>query len=70
MTAAAEPSDTPEQSNTPRSPATIGPLAMVSMASSLRNCARALRAPLEWFFQAIRVITSFSSARLTPYFSA
>ena len=53
--AAAEPSDTPEQSKTPSTPAMGGELAMVSMDTSLRNWARGLRAPLQWFFQAMRV---------------
>jgi hypothetical protein len=35
----------------------------------LRNWARELCAPLRWFFQAMRVITSFSSSGGTPYFA-
>jgi hypothetical protein len=46
MIAAAEPSLTPEQSKIPRGPATSGLQAIVSLATSLRNCARGLRAPL------------------------
>ena len=44
--AAAEPSATPAQSNTPRSPASFGELQIVSIDTSRRNCARGLRAPL------------------------
>src|SRR6185369_14886444 len=42
MIAAAEPSDTPEQSKMPSAPATWGEQAMTSLATSLRNCARAV----------------------------
>ena len=58
MMAAAAPSLTPLQSNTPSSPATSGDLAMVSMETSFWNWARGLRAPFWWFFQAIRLRTS------------
>ena len=44
--AAAEPSATPEQSYTPSPPAMSGAPQMVSIETSLRNCARVLRAPL------------------------
>ena len=70
MTAAAEPSLTPEQSKIPSGPATRGEQAMVSFGTSLRNCALGLRAPLRWFFHAMRVRTSFISASSTPYFLA
>ena len=70
MIAAAEPSLTPEQSKMPSRPATSGEHAMVSFGTSLRNCARGLRAPFLWFFHAMRVSTSFSSASSTPYFLA
>ncbi|CAB4885979.1 unannotated protein [freshwater metagenome] len=70
MIAAAEPSDTPEQSKMPSCPAMIGLQAMVSLETSFLNCARELSAPLRWFFQAIRVSTSFSSAGSTPYLLA
>ena len=70
MIAAAEPSDTPEQSKMPRLPATMGEALMTSLDTSLRNWARGLRAPLWWFFQAMRVNTSFSWSRVTPYFLA
>src|SRR2546426_3147768 len=70
MIAAAEPSDTPEQSKIPRGPATSGEHAIVSLATSFRNCARGFSAPFLWFFQAIRVITSFMSASSSPYFFA
>src|SRR5258708_29953072 len=45
MMAAAEPSLTPEQSKIPSAPATSGEHAIVSLDTSLRNCARGLRAP-------------------------
>src|SRR3954463_14952773 len=70
MRAAAEPSDTPEQSKMPSGPAMSGLLQMVSFETSLRNCARGLRAPLKWFFHAMRVRTFFISASSTPYFLA
>jgi hypothetical protein len=44
--AAAAPSATPAQSKTPRLPAILGAPQMVSVLTSLRNCARGLRAPL------------------------
>src|SRR5204863_9783328 len=68
MSAAAAPSETPEQSKIPSCPATIGEQAIFSIGTSLRNCARSFSAPLRWFFQAIRVITSLSSDSLIPYF--
>ena len=68
--AAAEPSDTPEQSKMPSGPATIGLHAMVSLETSLRNWARGLSAPFLWFFHAMRVSTSFISSGSTPYFLA
>ena len=67
MIAAAEPSLTPLQSKTPRSPATSGALAIVSMETSFWNCARGLRAPFWWFLKAIRLMTSFSWSWSTPY---
>ena len=70
MIAAAEPSETPEQSKMPSGPATIGLQAMVSLETSLRNCARGLSAPFLWFFQAMRVSTSLSSSLSTPYLLA
>ena len=70
MIAAAEPSDTPEQSKMPSWPATSGEHAIVSFGTSLRNWARGLSAPFLWFFQAMRVRTSFISASSTPYFLA
>ena len=68
MTAAAEPSDTPEQSKMPSAPATCGEHAITSLATSLRNCARGLSAPFLWFFQAMRVIASLNAASSTPNF--
>ena len=67
MIAAAEPSLTPLQSNTPSSPATRGARPIVSSDTSLRNCARGFTAPLRWFFHAMRLITSFISSVDTPY---
>ena len=58
--AAAAPSATPAQSNTPSRPATRGDAQMVSMDISLRNWARGLRAPLWWFFDEMRASTSVS----------
>jgi len=43
---------------------------MVSLGTSFLNCARGFNAPLRWFFHAMRVSTSFSSASSTPYFFA
>ena len=54
----------------PSGPATIGLQAMVSLETSLRNWARGLSAPFLWFFQAMRVSTSFSSSLSTPYLLA
>ena len=70
MTAAAEPSLTPEQSKMPRAPATSGEHAMTSLATSFLNCARGFSAPFLWFFQAMRVMTSLSCASSIPYFLA
>src|SRR6478735_2202136 len=68
MIAAAEPSDTPEQSKMPSGPATMGLQAMVSLETSFLNWARGLSAPFLWFFHAMRVRTSFISSGSTPYF--
>src|SRR5438270_12809921 len=68
MTAAGDPSETPEQSKMPSWPAMIGEAAMVSIGTSFRNWARGLTAPFLWFFQAMRVRTFFSSSLSTPYF--
>src|SRR4051812_4381960 len=70
MIAAAEPSDTPEQSKMPSGPATNGLLQMVSLETSFLNWARGFRAPFLWFFQAMRVRTSFISCSSTPYLLA
>src|SRR3989442_527878 len=70
MMAAAEPSLTPEQSKMPSAPATRGEQAIVSLETSLRNCARGFSAPFLWFFQAMRVITSLNWASSTPNFLA
>src|SRR5437588_9527867 len=70
MTAAAEPSLTPEQSKMPSWPAMIGEQAIVSFGTSRRNWARGLSAPFLWFFHAMRVSTSFISSGSTPYFLA
>jgi hypothetical protein len=42
---------------------------MTSFDTSARNCARGFRAPLKWFFHAMRVRTSFISSFDTPNFS-
>src|SRR5437867_8209854 len=68
--AAAEPSLTPEQSKTPSMPATGGDLQMVSIGTSLRNCAFGFFAPFLWFFHAMRASTCLSSVSATPYFLA
>src|SRR5262245_6402875 len=68
--AAADPSLTPEQSKTPSMPATAGDLQMVSIGTSLRNCAFGFFAPFLWFFQAMRASTCLSCASSTPYFFA
>ena len=70
MIAAAEPSLTPLQSKIPSCPAISGEAAMVSFDTSFLNCAREFNAPLRWFFQAMRVSTSFNSASSTPYLLA
>ena len=54
----------------PSIPATSGDREIVSFGTSLRNWARGFFAPFWWFFQAILVSTSFSSAGSTPYFAA
>ena len=66
--AAAAPSATPAQSNTPRVPASRGEARTVSFVISLRNCALGLRAPLKWFFTAIDARTSAMVSSSTPYF--
>src|SRR5437773_12245915 len=68
MIAAAERSETAEESKIPRGPATSGEQAIVSFGTSFRTCARGFSAPFLWFFQAIRVMASFSVASSTPYF--
>ena len=68
MIAAALPSATPEQSNTRSVPAISGALQIVSIDTSLRNCARSLRAPFWWFFHEMRASTSRICSSLTPYF--
>src|SRR3954453_928104 len=67
MTAAAEPSLTPEQSMTPNGPAMFGEHAIASLGTSRRNCARGLSEPLWWFFHAMRVSTSLIWSASTPY---
>ena len=52
--AAAAPSATPAQSITESRPATVGISHTSSAETSRRNWARSLRAPLAWFFSAIR----------------
>ncbi len=68
--AAAEPSATPAQSKTRRSPAISGELQIVSIETSRRNWAREFRAPLRWFFQATWAIASRILSASTPYFAA
>jgi len=69
ISAHADPSETPEQSNTPSRPATFpAPAAIFSFDTSARNCARGFFAPLAWFFQATWVIASRMSCWSTPYF--
>ena len=67
MMAAAEPSLTPLQSKTPSWPATRGEAAIFSIDTSLRYWALGLTAPLRWFFQAMRLMTSSISSGSTPY---
>ena len=43
---------------------------IVSIDTSRRNCARELRAPLWWFFQATCAIASRILSASTPYFAA
>ncbi len=66
--AAAEPSDTPEQSMIPSGSATFGELLIASIGTSFWYCALGLRAPLRWFFQAIRDSTSLPLSASRPYF--
>ena len=40
---------------------------MVSKETSFWNCARGLRAPFWWFLKAMRLMTSLSCSRSTPY---
>ena len=68
--AAAEPSATPAQSMTDSWPATAAILQIASTSISRRYMARGLRAPLWWFFDAIRATVRRSSSLSTPYFSA
>src|SRR5262245_25112780 len=68
--AAAAPSLTPEQSKTPSMPATGGEPQMVSIGTSLRNCAFGFLAPLRWFFHAMRASTCLSCVSSTPYLLA
>src|SRR5215472_9961073 len=68
--AAAAPSATPAQSNTDSPPATFGMAQSLSTEYSLRNCARGLRAPLWWFFDATRASAVFMSPLGTPYLFA
>src|SRR5215831_5836950 len=51
--AAAEPSETPEQSMMPSGSAIFGELRIASIGTSLRNCALGFLAPFLWFFQAM-----------------
>ena len=66
--AAAAPSLTPEQSNTPSIPATLGALSIFSGGTALWNWALGLRAPFAWFLQAMRVSTCRMVASSKPYF--
>ena len=45
-----------------------GALQIVSILTSLRNCARSFFAPFWWFFHAMRASTSRICSSLTPYF--
>ncbi len=68
ISAQAAPSETPEQSITPRRPATLpAPASIFSFGTSLRNCARSFLAPLTWFFHATWVIASRIACGSTPY---
>ncbi len=66
--AAAEPSETPEQSMMPSGSATFGEFRIVSIGTSLRNCAFGFFAPFLWFFQAMRASTSLPFLGSRPYF--
>src|SRR5262245_53343266 len=65
--AAADPSLTPEQSKMPSMPATGADFVMVSIGTSLRNCAFGFLAPFLWFFHAMRASTCFSSLLAPAY---
>src|SRR6266403_5601239 len=66
--AAAEPSDTPEQSMIPSGSAILGEFLIVSSDTSFWNCALGFFAPFLWFFHAIRVRTSLPLSASSPYF--
>src|ERR1051325_11798016 len=66
--AAAEPSETPEQSMIPSGSAPFGELRIASIDTSLRNCAFGFFAPFLWFFQAMRARTSLPFLGSRPYF--
>src|ERR1019366_8007303 len=66
--AAAEPSDTPEQSMIPSGSAILGEFLIASSDTSFWNCALGLRAPFLWFFHAMRVSTSLPLSGSSPYF--
>ena len=64
--AAADPSETPQQSNRPSGAATIGAFITFDSSMRLRRCALGLRAPLSWLFTEIWAIARFISCALTP----
>src|SRR5262249_55632655 len=66
--AAADPSETPEQSMIPSGSAIFGEFLIASMDTSFWNCAFGLRAPLRWFFHAMRDRTSLPFSGSSPYF--
>lgn len=67
MIAQAASSETPEQSKAPRRPATSGAASILSLATTDRNCAFGLSAPLAWFFQATWVMASRIWPGSMPY---
>jgi hypothetical protein len=64
--AAAEPSETPQQSNRPSGSATIGAFSTVSMSISLRRWARGFLAPLAWLFTDTCEIARLSRSASMP----
>src|SRR3989339_251412 len=68
--AQAEPSLTPQQSNSPSGEAMIGAAQICSIETALRKWAFGLRTPLAWLFIETWAIARFMSSSETRYFAA